>query len=326
MTDWRGERDRALLALEREQNPALRAEAAELLFHLVAEDSARAPEFSAALARLLEDKQVAVRRTGVGMATGVLSTEELPGFLAARQSDPESLVRLEAAGRLADLGRADCRGMLAGFLEDPVFEVRFEAARGMASLQHPAGLDTLVQALEVDLLRFRALGALAELGDARALPAVQRLFHRLLLPAFDRTQAAGVLARLGDAEGAAWLLKRSEKRRWNWAQDRALAVELCGEVKAPGALERLRGIISNPKDKCRGAAARGLGRLGDAAALPWLLSLLDEPGVPEDFRLDAAEGLWLLAIPEGRDRVRAALPAFSAEARTELSELIQEVP
>jgi len=326
VTDWRGERDRALLALEREQNPALRAEAAELLFHLVAEDSARAPEFSAALARLLEDKQVAVRRTGVGMATGVLSTEELPGFLAARQSDPESLVRLEAAGRLADLGRADCRGMLAGFLEDPVFEVRFEAARGMASLQHPAGLDTLVQALEVDLLRFRALGALAELGDARALPAVQRLFHRLLLPAFDRTQAAGVLARLGDAEGAAWLLKRSEKRRWNWAQDRALAVELCGEVKAPGALERLRGIISNPKDKCRGAAARGLGRLGDAAALPWLLSLLDEPGVPEDFRLDAAEGLWLLAIPEGRDRVRAALPAFSAEARTELSELIQEVP
>ncbi|ATB37929.1 HEAT repeat domain protein [Cystobacter fuscus] len=324
--DWRAERDRALFSLEHDRDPRLRAEAAELLFHLAAEDASRAPELAPVLPRLLADKQVAVRRTGVGLATAVLPADELPGFLAARASDEESLVRLEAAGRMADLVRADCRGSLARFLEDSSFEVRFEAARGMASLQHPAGLEVLLQALDKDLLRFRALGALAELGDARAVSAVKSLFHRLLLPAFDRTQAAGVLARLGDAEGAAWLLKRSERRRWNWAQDRALAVELCGEVKAPGALERLHSIVVDPRDKCRGAAARGLGRLGDARALPWLLALLDEPGVPEDFRLDAAEGLWLLAVPEGRARVRAALPAFSAEARSELTELIQEMP
>ncbi|MFY0568983.1 HEAT repeat domain-containing protein [Archangium lansingense] len=326
MTDWRAERDRALLALESEKHPGLRMEAAELLFHLAAEDASRASELSAALQRLLADKQVAVRRTGVGMATAVLSSEELPGFLATQLADEESLVRLEAAGRLADLAQPDCRGLLAQALEDPVFEVRFEAARGMAALKHPAGLEVLVAALEEDLLRFRALGALAELGDARALSAVQRLFHRWILPAFDRTQAAGVLAKLGDAEGAAWLLKRTQRRRWSWAQDRALAVELCGEVKAPGALERLHAVITDPKDDCRGAAARGLGRLADPRALPWLLALLDEPGVHEDYRLDAAEGLWLLGVPEGRDRVRAVLPAFSAEARAELSELIQEMP
>lgn len=324
--DWRAERDRALLALERERDPAKRTEAAELLYHLAAEDASRAPELSDALSRLLADPQVPVRRTAVGMATVVLRADELPGYLAARLADEESLVRVEAAGRLADLTRPDCRGTLAQALEDPVFEVRFEAARGMASLKHPAGLEVLVEALDEDLLRFRALGALAELGDVRALPAVQRLFHRWLLPAFDKTQAAGVLAKLGDSEGAGWLVKRTERRRWNWAQDRALAVELCGEVKADGALERLHAILDDKKDNCRGAAARGLGRLGDPKALPWLLSLLDEPGVPEDYRLDAAEGLWLLGVPEGRERVRAVLPAFSQEARAELSELIQEMP
>lgn len=322
--DWRAERERALLMLEREKDPPLRAEAADLLFQLAAEDPSRAPEFTSVLARLLADGQPQVRRSGLGLATLVLPQAELIDTLTARLSETDVGVRLEAAGRLADLALPEVRGALARVLEDPIPEVRFEAARGMASLKHSAGLEILLEALDNPLLRFRALGALAELRDAKALPAVKRLFGRWLLPAFERTQAAGVLARLGDPEGGEWLLKRTGKR---WSTDRALAVELCGEVKAPQALERLRTILADPKDPCRGAAARGLGRLGEPAALPWLLALLEDPSAPEDFRLDAAEGLWLLGLPEGQARVRAAASSFSSpEARAELAELLQETP
>jgi HEAT repeat protein len=98
-----------------------------------------------------------------------------------------------------------------------------------------------------------------------------------------------------------------------------------GEVKAAGALERLRTILGDTEDPSRGAAARGLGRLGDAQALPWLVALLEDSSAPEDFRLDAADGLWRLGVPEGRERVRAAMPGFSSpEARAELADLVQE--
>jgi HEAT repeat protein len=322
--DWRAERDRALLALEREKRPSARAEAADLLFQLADEDPARGPEFTDVLARLLADAQGEVRRAGLGLATLVLPPQELHSTLTARLSDPDLGVRLEATGRIADLVLPEMRGALARMLEDPILEIRFEAARGMASLKHSAGLEILVAALDQDRLRFRALGALAELGDMKALPAVKKLFSRWLLPAFERTQAAGVLAQWGDAEAMEYLLKRTQKR---WSTDRALAVELCGEVKAPGALQQLRAILEDQKDPCRGAAARGLGRMGVPEALPWLLALLEDTRVPEDFRMDAVEGIWLLGLPEGKARVRAAASTFtSPEARAELAELLQETP
>ncbi|WXH26418.1 hypothetical protein WA016_00327 [Myxococcus stipitatus] len=322
VTDWRAERDRALLTLEREKRPAFRAEAAEQLHHLAAEAPSRAADFMEVVPRLLSDSQPEVKRSGVALATVVLPPEEMTALLIARLRDEESLVRLEATGRLADLARPELRGALAGMLEDSVPEVRFEAARGIAALKHPAGLEVLIDALDADLLRFRALGALAELEDPRALPAVKRLFGRWLLPAFDRTQAAGVLAKLGDSDGVTHLFQRSRKK---WSQDRALAVELLGEVKAPGALERLKAILDDVKDSCRGAAARGLGRLGDTRALPWLVALLKDTSAQEEDRLDAADGLWRLGGPESREHVRAAVSTFtSPEARQELEELFQE--
>lgn len=322
--DWRAERDRTLLALERETRPQARAAAAELLVQIAAEESSRASEFTEVLARLLADAQGEVRRSGIVLATLVLSAEELAELLTARLADADIGVRLEATGRISDLVLPQLRGALARMLEDPVPEIRFEAARGMAALKHSAGLEILIAALDDAGLRFRALGALAELGDAKALPAVKKLFNGWLVPAFERTQAAGVLARLGEAEGAEYLLKRTQKK---WSADRALAVELCGEVKAPGALERLRSILEDPKDPCRGAAARGLGRLGDPQALPWLLALMEDTGAPEDFRLDAVDGVWRLGLPEGQARVRAIASTFtSPEAREEFAELLQEKP
>ena len=321
MEDWRIQRDQALLLLENAKRPDDRSAAADRLMDLAAVNHHRWPELEPIIPGLIADRQEHVRRRGVSLAALMLPPDRSEPILTRLLSDPFSMVRMEAAGQLADLALPSTRAALALALQDATFAVRFEAARGMAALKHSAGLEVLVEGLGKNELRFRAIGALAELGDPRALPALRTLFGRWLLPAFERTQTAGALVRLGDGSAVGYLLKRTQKR---WSPDRPMAVELLGEVKVPGAFERLCGILADPKDACRGAAARGLGRLGDARAQGALVAVVEERGAAQDLRLDAAEGLCLLGSPEALRRATDALPTFEApEARAELEEMLK---
>ncbi|MFT3842690.1 MAG: HEAT repeat domain-containing protein [Myxococcaceae bacterium] len=320
--DWRIERDAALLRLEHEKNAVIRAEAAEALCELAAEGGdALKPEFAPSVVRLLNDAQAEVRCAGLALAALVLAPEEAKEILVRALGDPSGRTRLEAVGRLADLALPDSRGIFAQALNDDSRLVRFEAARGMAALKHSAGLEVLVEALDDDELRFRAAAALAELGNPEAAPALKRQLDRWMMGAFDRTQIAAALAKLGDPAGAEHLFKRAARK---WSTDRAMAVELLGEVKAPGAREKLEAMLADPKDSCRGASARGLGRLGDAAAIPALEKALIDPRGDDDFRLDVAEGLCRLGDPRARASAEQA-QLQSDEAKAELRSMLSEL-
>lgn len=323
MSDWRSERDAALLVLEREASEAARTEAADTLC-----DSAyEAPrelreELAPAVQRLLADRQPEVRCAGLALAAEILPPPEAKEVLIRHLQGQPARVRVEAAGRLADLALPDARGALAAALQDDSFPVRFEAARGMVALHHPAGLDVLLEALQDGDLRFRAAGALAQLGSKDAIAPLKKAFRGWFVPAFDRTQFAGALAQLGEPEGVAHLFKRAGKR---WSMDCAMAIELLGEVRAPGARERLTAILSDRADTCRGAAARALGRLGDATVTPLLVAALDEPGLSDDVRLDVAEGLLRLGAPDLRQKLEAQR-FEDPESRAELEAMLRENP
>ncbi len=318
---WREERDEALSALQRPARPEDRAAAARRLRDLTEESDFQA-EAGGVWMRLLADAQEEVRRAGVEMATRCLGPEETARLLLTLIGDPSELVRVQVAGVLADLEDPSCRDGLRALVQDRAASVRFEAARGLAAMGDPTGIDVLIGSLDAGELRFRALGALAVLGDSRAAPAIRALFKRLWLPPYERTQAAGVLAKFGEEEAAGYLLERTRARR---GMDRAFAIELCGEVKVPGARERLEAILADEADPCRGAAARGLGRLGDSGALPGLLSVVENAAEADDLRLDAAEGCCRLAGPERRGQIAALLQSLkSASAREEAKELLEE--
>lgn len=313
--------DRALLALENEKTVGVRAEAAEVICELAFDAPIeRRPEFVAIVPRLLADTQEEVRCAGLALAAEVLAPVEAKEVLARHLTDVTPRVRVEAAGRLADLALPESRGALAAALQDTSLAVRFEAARGMVALEHSAGFDVLVEALSDPELRFRAASALAQLGKKEALEPLRKVFRGWFLPHFDRTQLAGALARLGDTEGVEHLFKRLTKR---WAMDRPMAVELLGEVRAAGAKEKLLQILADKDDTARGTAARSLGRLGDLTAEPPLTALIQDATITDDLKLDAAEGLLLLGTDSARDRVKATKLA-DPEAAAELAAMIRE--
>lgn len=310
-----------LVAFEQSKNAADRADlAARICEGAASRSDAAIATYAPLVPRFVGDAQSEVRCAGLALAAAVLSSDEVIGVCTRALRDDEPRVRVEAAGRLADLARPDVRGVLAAGLQDEVFEVRFEAARGMAALHHPAGFDVLVDALGYSDLRFQALGALAELGDDRAIPEVRRVFAKWLLSPFERTQAAGVLARFGQREGVAHLKKRVAKR---WAPDQAMAVEFLCAFGGAEATPLLQQILSDLTHPCLGAAARGAGRGKRTEFFGDLRRIATDDAASDDVRLDALEGALHLETPEAFALARA-VTLKSPEAREELAEMVRE--
>ena len=190
---------------------------------------------------------------------------------------------------------------------------RFAAACALSDVQDPAGLSELQAALRDDHRRQEALSAMMSLGDAAAVPAIAAMFEEESLGDFDRTLAAAALARLGDPRGGAHLISRLESD----GDDRPLAAEWAGRLGVHDAIPVLTELAETEGDPARGAAIRALGRLKATGAEERLQAIAGDPDVPEDLRMDAAEGLAELATPAALD----LLGKLAADGPPELKQL-----
>src|SRR5947207_113375 len=195
--------------------------------------------------------------------------------------------------------------------------LRVAAACALSDVQDPAGLSELQAALRDDHRRQEALSAMMSLGDAAAVPAIAAMFEEESLGDFDRTLAAAALARLGDPRGGAHLISRLESD----GDDRPLAAEWAGRLAVHDAIPVLTELAETDGDPARGAAIRALGRLKATGAEERLQAIAGDPDVPEDLRMDAAEGLAELATPAALD----LLGKLAADGPPELKQLCEEL-
>jgi HEAT repeat protein len=221
-----------------------------------------------------------------------------------------------AASVPGETARAQVRAVLSSE-EEPL---RFAAACALSELGDAAALPELTSALREDHRRQEALSAILSLGNPGALPQVSALFEDESLGEFDRTLAAAVLRRLGDARGSDHLCARIAEG----SDDAPIAAEWAGRLGVAEAIPALEEAAGREGDPARGAALRALGRLQAPGAEDRLLALLRSPEEAEDLRMDAAEGLAEVGSPQALDAL-SALSHQEGELGSLCRELLAEV-
>jgi HEAT repeat protein len=240
------------------------------------------------------------------------------GVLAAL-NDGVAQVRTAAVWAAAALPTEAARVQLHAALESREEPLRFAAACALANRQDAAAVPELLRAVHEGVRRQEAVAALITLGDPSCVPDLVQLFEgedEAALEPFDKTSVAAALAKFGDARGAAWLVERIE----NDGDDGPIAVDWAARLGVQDAVPALLELAENEGSHARGAAVRALGTLRAPGAEERLRGILDDEEEPPELRMDAAEGLADLGTPSAI----AALKAHSGGG-DELAEVCAEL-
>lgn len=243
-----------------------------------------------ALPPLLDHDNAAIR-SRVIEALGVLDAKAAETWLVRLLDDRDEAIRTLACAQLAQRIVAGIPGAslepLTKALVSGRRELLLAAAEGLAKQQRPEAFQPLLLAFSagVEIERKRAVAALGELGDRRALEYLEPLLDpRADLPADDRAlgpdvaEALGtLLPRLTDADERQRLrdsLERLANEGLGEWRNRALSsLRRIGDERSRALLER---IASDPAEDsaARQRAAVELGQLGATASEPVLEALL----------------------------------------------------
>ncbi len=249
--------------------------------------------------------------------------------LAIDHADAE--VRRRAVREMREGDKDRNAGILAKRLEaEPVDELRLDITLALRALRRPAAVEALANSATTKhqwwFVQKHAVRALAEIGDARAVPRLVEALGRgdallegeilAALPAFGaaarpaleerlrhpraavRARCAEGLARLGFAESAPAIAPLLDAREPGVRQAAAAALgQLQATVFAPALLVRL----DEPSWEVRAKAARALGDLGFREALPRLIARTED--AHDEVARAAAESLAAFRDP-------AAIPAL----------------
>lgn len=285
------------------------------------------PEVEAVLP-LLSDADPAVRRVGLLQIADF--ADESPQVFVAATLDVDSGVRLEAARALEGNSDAGAVRALARLLGDADAEVVAVAAESLGEILDPLAGPVLIEllaqasgearafllaalrklrqsealspalALSEDAsvnVRREAVGVLAYLKDAAALPALARRVELDVDPAVRRI-AVGALSYSGDVVVLPALGRALKDDDWQVRQEAAVSL---GKLLWPDSAAILIDALDDPAWEVRLKAANVLGRLKAVEALPALIRALEHP--ISNLRKEAAGALGAIGD-------RAAIPAL----------------
>lgn len=212
-----------------------------------------------------------------------------PGCLKAlieSLNDPNPEVKKRCAMALGEIGDKRAASALSKLLKDTQTEIKITAAEALGRIGDDQAVPYLIEMCHEDdeAVILKALGALRKIKNPASIePLTKLLLHE---SSRVRQRAIDVLGQVGDAVVAEQLegLLRNDR-----SEDvRAAAAKALGEIRDPGAVDRLIDALHDSFSvKCRAIVA--LGEIGEESALASLLAMLKDPA-PE-VRYHASQAL-----------------------------------
>ena len=260
------------------------------------------------------DKTHAGRRAAAIVALEGIGARALPRLAAALANAPAS-ARIALAGVIGNAGGTEAVQLLAPLVRDPDTNV---ATAAMAALGHTRQADAAEILLnhldaEDEWLRFSAVGALGELGDERAVHAIEQL---LTEPLMEEAAAIALveIATVGAVEALARHLRAAD----GTLRPAVLSalVSLSGNESAP--------VPRAIADRMRAGARRAFREAADDATFGDILRMASG-GDPERARVGITALGWL-GDPRAVPIIGSALsdPALAKVARRALADLAAE--
>ncbi|HEX8746671.1 MAG TPA: HEAT repeat domain-containing protein [Pyrinomonadaceae bacterium] len=290
---------RALVRLLGNEDWQTRRAAAEAISSLVKTRAAEVDtdELFGELIAAVSDKTDVGRRAAAIAALEGIGSPALPALAdALTGGDAASAIAL--AGLVGQVGGAQAVALLSPLVESANTNIAAAAISALGHTRHPHATALLLRSLEHEdeWLRFAAVGALGELGDALAVPALERLLAEPLM----EEAAAAALEEIATVEAVTALAGslRDADGRFR-ARVLVALVSLAEDERAlPSALqERLRGsavsLFQQSADDAtfadllrmtmtadpllKRASITALGWLADARAVPVIAEALADP-------------------------------------------------
>jgi HEAT repeat protein len=243
------------------------------------------------------DKTDAGRRAAAIAALEGIGARTLPA-LAEALKDAEASAVIALAGLIGQVGGAEAVTLLEPLVKSADTNIATSAISALGRTRHPAATHLLIEALgaEDEWLRFAAVGALGELGDARAVPALEKLLSTPLMEEAAATaleeiasveSITALAGNLRDADGGfrprvlAALVSLSEDGRALPAaiQEhlRRLAWRLFQQAADDATFGDLLRMTTTADPLLRRASITALGWLGDDRAVPVIAEALADP-------------------------------------------------
>jgi HEAT repeat protein len=290
---------RALLRLLGNDDWQTRRAAAEAISSLV---TTRAEELDTdelfqELITAVSDKADAGRRASAIAALEGIGARALPA-LARALSDSEASAAIALAGLVGQVGGDAAVALLEPLVESANTNIAAAAISALGRTRHPSATGILLRELDAgdEWLRFARVGALGELGDVRAVPALEKLLNETLMEEAAATaleeiasvEAVTALAEnLRDADGRfrprvlAALVSLSEDERTlpHAIQEhlRRLAWRSFRQSADDATFADLLRMTATVDPMLRRASITALGWLGDDRAVPIIAEALSDP-------------------------------------------------